>query len=30
MQRHRDVRIVMRSLRELKRKNAEPAVPPPS
>ena len=26
MQRHRDMRIVMRSLRELKRKNAEPAL----
>jgi hypothetical protein len=28
MQKHRDMRIVMRSLRELKRKNEEPAVPP--
>jgi hypothetical protein len=27
MQRHRDMRIVMRSLRELKKKNDEPAVP---
>jgi hypothetical protein len=26
MQRHKDMRIVMRSLRELKRKNAEPAL----
>ena len=30
MQGHRDMRIVMRSLRELERKNEEPAVPPPS
>jgi hypothetical protein len=27
MQRHRDMRIVMRSLRELKKKNDEPAAP---
>jgi hypothetical protein len=29
MQRHRDMRIVSRSLRELKRKNEEPMAPPP-
>ncbi len=29
MQKHRDMRIVMHTLRELQRKNAEPAIPPP-